>query len=204
MKINKLQKQIIVGSLLGDGCLAPRKNRKNTRFSILRKLDDLEYLSWQFSFLKDLCGTGIKTKSYFDNRTNKIYKSCYFTTLSSAELTFISNEWYCNGKKQVPNIVLTPLVLGIWLLDDGHINYTSSDKAIKITLSTNGFSHNDVIKLSKKLSDKFGGYFGVYPNKKNYVISCCTKPAIKLLKYISKVIPKHLMPRKTSYIEKFI
>lgn len=202
MKIDKVQKQIIEGSLLGDGCLAPRKNRKNTRFSILRKLDDLIYLEWQYSHLKDLCKTGIREKSYFDKRTCKTYKSCYFTTLSSDELTSISQKWYYSGKKIVPDdIVITPLMLGVWFLDDGHIRYTSSNKAIQITFSTNGFTYDEVNKLSNMLSNKFGGYFGVYPNNKNYVISCCTKPARKLLKFISKAIPSNLMPRKMIYLE---
>lgn len=205
MDLNSTQFELINGSLLGDGCLAPRKHRKNTRFVILRKLDDIDYLKWQFSFMENLCKTGIKSKFYFDKRTNKTYGSCYFATIANEQLTNISKKWYHDGGKHIPvDLELTPLCLGIWFLDDGNIRYTSSKKALQLTFATNCFLEQEVKMLSQKLQDKFGGYFGVYSNSNKYVISCSTKPAINILKYISPVIPKNILPRKTIYLDQYV
>jgi len=202
MSITGEQIELINGSLLGDGCLSPRKNRKNTRFSILRKLGDLEYLKWQYNFVEDLCLTGIKNKENFDKRTNKTYYSCYFCTVANDDLTKISNKWYNNGKKVIPNdLILTPLILGVWFLDDANIKFTSSEKAIRITFSTQSFSKEDVYFLQNLLQDKFCEYFGVYKNNNGYVIGCSTNPAKKILGYIKDFIPYEVLPRKTSYYD---
>ena len=199
-KLNSSQKELINGSLLGDGSLAPRKNRKNARFQILRKIQDIEYLKWEFSFLKDFCKPEISTTSIRDKRTNKIYDRCSFSTVANEQFTTISKKWYVDGKKHVPkNLKLTPLCLGIWLLDDANIRFTSSKKAMQLTFATHCFDKKEVEILAKKLQNKFGGYFGLYKNCNGYCISCSTKPIIKILKYISSAIPKDIMPRKTNF-----
>lgn len=200
MQLTTKQRQLIIGSLLGDGTLAPRKNRKNTRFSIVRSIKDIDYLEWQYSFLEEWCIAGIKKQSNYDKRTKKIYHRCYFCTLAKEQLTKISKEWYFKGKKCLPKqLKISPLCLAVWFLDDGSIRYTSSNSAIQMTFSTQSFTRIEVEKLAKLLTEKFGGYFGVYPNQKGYVISCSTGPAKKILRYIRPVTPANILPRKTKF-----
>src|SRR4051812_38944589 len=70
LNLTQAQEEILIGSLLGDGCLYKPKNSSFPHFKIIRKLTDVEYLKYEFDFFKEFSGyKEVKLYSIFDNRT---------------------------------------------------------------------------------------------------------------------------------------
>ena len=54
-ELSLLQKEVLIGSLLGDGCLRKigKTERANANFSISRSINDKDYLNWEFNLFKN-------------------------------------------------------------------------------------------------------------------------------------------------------
>jgi hypothetical protein len=141
LNFTKYQNDILLGSMLGDGSLSKIKN-VNSYFSERHSLKQSEYLNWKYESLlpfssnkyelttmgrKNECGKIVPDNS-------KKYQSIVFTTLSHPFLTEIEKSWYKrdidgkyilnNGRriKTIPkNLIITPLILSVWYMDDGWI-----------------------------------------------------------------------------------
>jgi len=144
VKLTKKQQEILFGGLLGDCSL--NRSTKNAQGKIEHCLDQLDYVIFKRKNLVNISGKLIKAER-FDNRTNKVYKSCRFTLLCNPALNTLYTSFYPSGKKIVPlNLdLLTPLAIAIWYMDDG----TKETHGYRIY--TMSFSLNDVKRLSKKL-----------------------------------------------------
>lgn len=88
-----LQQEIFVGSLLGDGALAQRKENLNARYHVrmgrLRPLHEAEIMDL-FETFKDIGKTAPKLTTTFNKKTNKEYKVISFMTLSYPCLNYYS------------------------------------------------------------------------------------------------------------------
>lgn len=145
------QREIIIGSLLGDGSLTKIHNRReSSHFVETHSLKQLEYLSWKQRELSPI------------SRPIKYHRNeAYFTTFSTESLTHFEQQWYlryADGTYQfdefgrrikiVPdNFELTPLSLAIWYLDDG----TNKKQKSCLKLCTHGFRQCDCELLIEKL-----------------------------------------------------
>lgn len=186
------QKEMLDGSLLGDGCLQlARPTSKLPRFRILRSVVDIDYLRWQFNIFSSFCMSGVKTYSTFDKRTNKTYYSCYFATAMADVFLEERKRWYVGKLKIIPrDIQLTPQSLAIWFCDDGcFIKKTENNFTIK--LATQGFSVEDVEFIATKLSTRYNEKF----DESKPIIKASTKPCLAFMNEINPYIPS-CMPRK--------
>ncbi len=157
-ELTQVQKEIIIGSMLGDGNLSI--SGINARLIIKRSYKDKKYLLWQLEQFKDfITDNALYNSSYLDKRTNKYYKLFTFITRCSSAFTPYYNEWYSSTKKSIPrNLELTRLIMLIWFLDDGCI--VKINNTLKIKFATHNFSKNDVDFLCKLLHERYGTYFG--------------------------------------------
>lgn len=102
--------QVIIGSLLGDGCIS------NARLQIKHSAKQLPYLRWKYDILGGVLG-------------GKIYRDGFSHQYKSRKLPFLNylkQKWYPNGEKYPPKEELNkldPLGLAIWYQDDGSYNY---------------------------------------------------------------------------------
>jgi hypothetical protein len=65
------------------------------------------------------------------------------------ELTVLLNEFYRNGKKIIPdNLVLDPIILAVWFMDDG-----SRCGPYSFYLNTQQYSLEDQKKIIRKLKE---------------------------------------------------
>jgi hypothetical protein len=105
-------KDIIVGLLLGDSSMGKRTLNSDPRCRFKQGLVHKPYLDHLYGLFQDYCGTEpniLDEKA--DTRTNKVYSSVSFNTLSFPCFNDYYNLFYLNGKKVVPpNIgdLLTP------------------------------------------------------------------------------------------------
>lgn len=202
--MNEEQRQIVIGSLLGDGHLWLGDRCINPYFCINRSLKDQEYLKWEAKKLENYLGNnGVSFYDIFDKRTQKIYKRISLRTRADSEFLLFFNEWYPNKKKIIPdNLTLTPLIVAIWFADDGHISRRLSLRKdgkncqmghYEGSIATNGFMYDEVIRVKKLLESVTDGEFSITETKNNKnsgaVIKFTTKTAIKLIKYIKDVFP---------------
>ncbi len=141
------QLDFLEGAMLGDGSLIIHKNGKNAYFSYLSsKKDHVEFV---FDKFHELCNYAeVKCSTYTDKRTLKEYTRYYFRTRALPCLTEVYEKWYdSDGRKFIPrDVKLTPKVLLVWYIGDGHLN-TRSKGAGFIKLATNCFTETDIAEL---------------------------------------------------------
>ena len=147
--MDQLHKNILVGSILGDGWLN-KPSRLGAHWTI--KYDDksLIYLEWLYSMMNELFPSGIKAK--------KNYHQHFIFSKSSSELAEFRNIFYPNGKKIVPKqikfLLTDPLSLAIWYMDDGSLD--KRDKYhFNATIATFCFSYKECELLAETLKNNF-------------------------------------------------
>ena len=150
MNLSQRQKEIIVGTLLGDGYLE-HDGFKASRLQIKQSERKKDYVLWLYNELKDLVRTPPKQRK--DNN------QWYFSTRSLVELDFFRNLFYWSGKKSVPSTIkelpFSSLSLAVWFMDDGSLDYRVKYH-YSFSFSTDSFSEPDVRLLQELLFEKFG------------------------------------------------
>lgn len=116
--LSEEQKQVIFGCLLGDGYM---RKKTNAHLQITHSVKQSEYVDWKYKIFKDLVLT--PPKLYKGNAGRIGYR---FFTRSLPALTPFYNLFYQNGRKVIPvEIILKPLTLAVWFMDDGSKSWNS-------------------------------------------------------------------------------
>ncbi|MDB5265191.1 MAG: homing endonuclease [Parcubacteria group bacterium] len=140
--LTQLQRSIIIGTILGDGYLRIVSGRKGALLEVNHALSQKEYVDWKYTMLKPLCKSGPKIRA--TNGTRVAYR---FTTRQHPEITALHQSFYGEGKKSIPdNLVLDPIMLAVWFMDDG-----SRCRASDVYLNTQQFSLIDQEQLRAML-----------------------------------------------------
>lgn len=149
MPLSDRCKEIILGSLLGDGSIAINKRYKNARFSFRHAVSQGEYFFWKAKELSEITADkSVWEQSDKDGRDGFGSKKLRFQSAASPELTEIFDLVSEKGKKRVRRKwlnQLTPLSLAVWWMDDGSI-ITNGRKGV---LCTDGFSRDEVKIMQK-------------------------------------------------------
>lgn len=153
---NLTLQEFLIGTLLGDGCISKlSKGAKNHRWSCGHSDKQLDYLKWKINFLQEQdLHTGNITTYTSNNTRYKIPCTSHYTKSKSAE---VFNEYrkifYPNDKKIFPkNIVITPNVLTILYMDDGHL-LKVKNKTPKAVFNLHSFNNEDRELFCSKLKD---------------------------------------------------
>ena len=156
--ITKLQREIIIGNILGDGYLCPSKHR-TTNLEIKQAERNKEYVFWLYEKLKNLCKS--------PPRQRKDNLQWYFGTRYTQEFTDLRRIFYLDNKKIIPknisDLLKSPLSLAIWYMDDGTLDYRPKDH-FAFYLMTHCFSVKDTYQLVKTLRKNFGIESTVFNN----------------------------------------
>lgn len=155
--LTEKQRQLIIGSLLGDGTMYIPKKGRNANFKVEQGLKQKEFVEWKYTILRNWVFTEPKISFRYKENREKYAKSWWFRTLSHPLLTEIHNKFYQgeshrNRTKIIPRDLgkdLTPFSLAVLIMDDG--SYSKK----KIDISTYTFSLSDIIFLQQLLKDKF-------------------------------------------------
>ena len=122
MPLDERQKAIVIGTLLGDGCL--ETNGRYVRLRTDHSGRQKKYVFWKFQEMHDLTSGKPRLVKYYDKRTRKIYRHWRFDTMSIEEFVSFKNLFYTNGKKQIPlnirELLIEPLSIAVWFVDDGY------------------------------------------------------------------------------------
>jgi len=120
--LTEIEKDIVIGTLLGDGCL--ETNGRYVRLRIDHSEKQKDYVFWKYFQLYKLAASKPRFVAYYDKRTGKTYKHWRFDTISSEIFVPFKYLFYEHTKKQIPGniekLLVRPLSLAVWFMDDGY------------------------------------------------------------------------------------
>jgi hypothetical protein len=154
-------KDVIIGSLLGDGCIDKWGN-----FREKHSEKQVEYLEWKASFLKEIWNNNPFTYYVGDDKRSgtRVYTFQLVCKVHSLNLE-LKESFYKNGKKVVPENMedyINEFVLAIWFMDDGitdwgYRNGIKLNNALpRCQLCSESFTEEENKKLKTILYEKFG------------------------------------------------
>lgn len=187
-QFSEIEKQIFLGSLLGDGHIS------QGRLRVSHSSKQKEYIEYKINLLQRLISNTKNNIPRYDKRTNKTYYKCSFDTVVTQEGKNFEKEWYI-PKKQVPLSIygLTSLGLAIWFMDDGYKNGNS------INIATNCFNSKSIFILLDMLFKNFN--INATSNNKDNIIYIPLKEYSKFYDIIlSHMVPSMMykLPKKTN------
>lgn len=151
--LNPEQIDILIGLMLGDGCL--EKNGRNVRLRMEYSSKQKAYVSWLYEKFKNISGKEPRSVLGRHSKANKFYEKCRFYTFSLECLNDYRELFYQGGRKCIPenimDILISPLTLAIWFMDDGHKR--SDCNALRI--STDSFHYEEQMRLVECLEKNF-------------------------------------------------
>lgn len=198
---SKKQIDLIVGSVLGDGCLRIPKHGKNAIFTEKHSERQREYLEWKRDILLPFC----KKKFYIEELKKhvisgvrcKVSRSYKLSTISHPDLTVIRNKFYVeNGVKVLPidfENILNEFILAVWFMDDGSLVW--KPRYYRFDLHTESFDYKYQVMISRAINKFFGGKIMIIPrqhkNGERYYISLRGKDHLEdFLPTLHTIAPK--------------
>ena len=162
MKLLEQQKDLLIGTLLGDGNLQTETSGRTWRYRALHKAEHKEYLFHKYSVLQPLCKSPPIYAAIVDSRTNKLCQRWYFNTTVNDSLRHYGNLFYSFDPKtntfvkNVPKnieLFLTPRAIAYWYMDDGSLKWLGKSNAMRIC--TESFSKEGLFRLQTALKNRF-------------------------------------------------
>ena len=144
------QEAILVGKILGDGCL--EKNGEHVRLKIEQSDKQKEYVFWLYKHFIPFVGA--PPKAVLHTGWNKETKRWRFATRSLSIFDKYHKLFYVQRRKIIPlalHTFLSPLTLAVWYMDDG---YVRTDKS-GAYLCTSSFTIPEHHKLQHILIQSF-------------------------------------------------
>jgi len=175
--LTQVQKSVLIGSLLGDGYVRIVPGRKDAFMEVNHCVAQKEYVDWKYKMLGNIV-SGLP-KQYKNNGKRIGYR---FNTRQHPGITKLFKTFYRDGKKLIPEIILNPLILAVWYMDDGskcgHSSYY---------LNTQQFSFPDQEKLLTLLKTK-GLHAGLNRDKKYWRIRFLMPSVPRLKKLVRNIV----------------
>lgn len=139
--LSERQRAIVIGTLLGDGCL--ERNGHHVRLKVDHGEQQEDYVKWKFQELSNVAVSHPKMLEYFDRRTGQVYTHWRFATRSLKCFNMFRNLFYSSrGKGIPPNLaeyLNSSLALAVWYMDDGYRRRDCN----ALHLNTQGYTENE-------------------------------------------------------------
>ena len=162
--LSKKSKEIILGSLLGDGSLKIHRPYKNARFSFRHSIVQKEYFLWKVKSLREIAGKNSVFLQKNDHGFSKNPK-LRFQSKALSELSELYKLTHKRGKLKIRRKwlnTMSPLSLAIWWQDDGSI-VANGRKGV---FCTDGFEKKSVKIIANYLKKVWGIKTNISPVEK--------------------------------------
>lgn len=150
--ISEEQKQILFGTLLGDGNI--QKQHVNSYLGRYNHSLNQEIYCKYLKQKLDSLTSMVRYSQVENKKNNKVYKTCYFCLKNNYNLKQFYELFYIkeNGKKDVPFdlTLLTPLAMAYWFMDDG-----TKSGGCSISIATCSFSIEGLLRLKMFLKQTY-------------------------------------------------
>jgi len=162
LQLTQEQKEIIVGTLLGDSSMSLRQNKPHYSIKFEQKSLSKGYVYHLYDIFKPFVGTG-PSERWIQKEEGR--KAIWFRTYQHDQFIFYYNLFYSHidGKLQAKKIVpknignyLTERGLAYWFMDDGTCwVQNSTTKKVNYIFNTHGFEKHECNLLAEVLRKKF-------------------------------------------------
>ena len=175
LNLNQEQKDILVGSLLGDGNLQTFSKGRTWRYRAVHQKEHRQYIEYKLKILSPLCSTGLLSLQLIDllaNGSKATRERLYFNTRVHTSLKHFANLFYRfnsntnSFQKVIPTRlekILTPRALAIWYQDDGALKWKNHCSALRIC--TESFKFEDQNRMIRVLNKLYGVSARVVPHR---------------------------------------
>jgi len=183
LTINKVQEDLIIGSILGDGHIDKRP--KCSIFMVGHSENQKEYLYWKYNLMKNLCNKGPVHKDKFIQKfpNGKEYLCQDFYMFRTRSIDMLRSYQQLSIYERIER--LNEFSLSIFFLDDG----SRSGNAWEICVAMFGNEEKQLFK--NLLHDKFN--IDIYTNNTDdRYFSINVENSKKVTKMILKNIPNEL------------
>src|SRR5579859_928498 len=155
LELSSMQREAIVGLLLGDACLETHNGGRTYRLKIEQCARQRAYVEHLHVLFREwvLTAPGARSKRASNG---SVTTNLAFQTVSHSAFRFYAQQFYAEGGKRVPELIhhwLTPRALSYWFMDDGSLKSSQSKGVI---FNTHCFERQGVERLAHILSDLFG------------------------------------------------
>jgi hypothetical protein len=150
--ISPVEKQVLIGKILGDGSLSFSRKSPAAALEFGHKLEHEAYVDYTASLLGNQC-----CREKFRRVSGYGSEIVGTGTVASYLVADLFKDWYVGGKKQFPAAAINtlgPIALAIWYMDDGSLGHTDSQED-RAQLSVNDFDEQSVDNLLSSLQ-RFG------------------------------------------------
>jgi recombination protein RecA len=177
MALTGLQRDLVIGSMLGDGYLMP--TTAGWCFRVSHGHRQHEYVNWKFGIMSD----------FVRSAPRKCGGSYYFRTITHPEFSGLRQAFYAGTfKKVLPVEVLyqelTAFGLAVWFMDDG-----ACDRK-QFRINTQCFSEDENNVLIEFLQAKFGVAARLNKDKDRYRLRVGEGSAQRFI----DLVRQHLIP----------
>src|SRR3989344_7224123 len=208
MPLSDRSREIVLGSLLGDGSLKIHKPYKNARFSFRHSLTQEEYFFWKVGGLNEISSENCVWRQSKDGKDGYGTEKLRFQSLALPNLTELYQLTHKQGKFRIRRKwlnQLTPLSLAVWWLDDGSLVKNTRQGVF----CTDGFELNQVKLLDRYLKKVWGITTTVFRTQKGHyrLIIHSSQDLQKFLRIIlphisvASMLPKVLLLYKDSELQ---
>lgn len=187
--LTKQQKEILIGSFLGDGCLLQYENKTaELQNSCVKEKE--EYINWFISVMNGLHYKCVKEYiSGYGSRMvrAKTYRSADMYNYFKNLVTFNNQK----GKKLLPKLIeeITPLSLAIFYMEDGNLTHTDAQKD-RANFAICDYTEIEDCEIICNCFRKFNIEPKLYTDNQGYNrIRLNTKEAYKFFNLIEQYIP---------------
>lgn len=189
LKLTRNQREVLIGSILGDGYLFPTVSGKYAYLRIAHSERQKGYLIWKYRWFRDWVLT--RPRYQLQNKSDHSKGGYWwFKTIAHPELLRMRRIFYPNREKIVPHnigeLLKSDLALAVWYLDDG----TLAGRALH--LNTQSFSYQEnqllqhILKRNFRIETTINKSGGI---GKGYILHVGTKYTKELLKRIDCFVP---------------
>nr|AYC64282.1 hypothetical protein [Pseudochlorodesmis sp. HV01306a] len=188
LQLTSLQREVLVGTLLGNATLPPTSYIK-----FEQNLSKAEYIYHLYNIFEPFVGTPPRIRN-IPGGNARPRQSIWFRTYQHPAFRFYNNLFYIyenpNRKKRVPKNIpklLTPRGLAYWFMNDG----TFSRKSVKTRdyfFSTQSFTLSDQKKLQKVLYEQFNIKTNIHKDKNYYRLYILKNSSNQLIQLIQQYI----------------
>ena len=157
------QQEVLVGTLLGDGCLA--QHGRFHRLHVKHQIAQRSLVEFKRETFRDF--VTMKVHEFDQRLGNGRYPCAQFATRTSLVFSEWHNRFYRGRTKIVPCRIedwLTPLSMAVWFMDDGGADYAG------LNLQTHSFGFDEVELLVVTMAERFDIRSRTRTNKGGWII----------------------------------
>lgn len=141
MKLTDIQRETLVGLLLGDAHLESQNRGRTYRLKLEYAFSHREYAEHLYAIFRDWVLTPPQRK------IDATHDNVWFQTVSHPSFRFYAHQFYDGGRKVVPKNIhrfLTPRGIAYWFMDDGSLKSRESKGVI---FNTHCYTREEISRL---------------------------------------------------------